>query len=70
MWQKKQEEMVEKQPPLSPQISKCDWFLSERQVVCTAVFREIAEAMAYTNLDHKIRNEYPFVMHHFTGGVQ
>lgn len=68
--QKKQEEMVDKQPPPPLQTAKSDWLLSEMQDVCTTLFREIAKAMAYKNLDHKLKHEYPFVVHHFTGGVQ
>lgn len=46
------------------------WLLSEIQDVYTYLFREIAKAMAYKNLDHKLKREYPFVVHHFIGGLQ
>lgn len=56
--------------PSSLHISKSDWLLPEMQHACIALFREIAKAMAYKNLDPKLKHEYPFVVHHFTGGVQ
>jgi len=62
--------MAERQCPPSLQISKHDWLLSEMQDVCTALSREIVKALAYKNLDHKLKHEYPFVMHHFIGEVQ
>lgn len=51
--------MVEKQLPPSLQISKSDRLLPETQEVCAALFKEIAKAMAFKNLDHKQKCEYP-----------